>query len=44
MIIKNYFLSAYADDFTVFITSQDDIRVLTQSIEIYGRVSSSRVN
>lgn len=37
-------LSAYADDVTVFIKSQDDVKVLTKIIGKYEKASSARVN
>lgn len=38
------FLSAYADDITVFISNQDDITILNQTLGLYERASSARVN
>lgn len=37
-------VSAYADDITVFIRSQGDIGVLIESLELYGKASSAKVN
>lgn len=38
------FLSAYADNITVFITSQEDITTLNRTIGVYEKASSARVN
>lgn len=38
------FLSAYADDVTLFITGQDDIVNLTKNIGLYEKASSAKVN
>lgn len=37
-------LSAYVDDITVFITGQEDITILTNTIKLYEKASSAKVN
>ena len=37
-------MSAYADDITVFIKCQNDIRILEQKLKLYEQASSARVN
>ena len=41
---KTVSLSAYADDVTIFVTSQHDIQTLEQELSLYERASSARVN
>uniref|UniRef100_A0AAV2JEY9 15-oxoprostaglandin 13-reductase n=1 Tax=Knipowitschia caucasica TaxID=637954 RepID=A0AAV2JEY9_KNICA len=37
-------VSAYADDLIVFVNSQRDVEVLADTVQVFGQVSSSRVN
>uniref|UniRef100_A0AAV2J1G2 Reverse transcriptase domain-containing protein n=1 Tax=Knipowitschia caucasica TaxID=637954 RepID=A0AAV2J1G2_KNICA len=37
-------VSAYADDIIVFVNSQRDVEVLADTVQVFGQVSSSRVN
>lgn len=37
-------VSAYADDISVFIKNENDIRVLKESLDLYEKASSARVN
>ncbi len=37
-------LSAYADDLTVLLTSQTDVKVLEEKSALYERASSAKVN
>lgn len=37
-------LSAYADDVTVIISGKDDVSVLCNALQVYGRASSAEVN
>lgn len=41
---KSISLSAYADDVTVLVTSQDDVHVLEQKLALYEKASSAKVN
>ena len=37
-------LTAYADDVTVFLQSQEDVQVLSQALQTYQRAASAKVN
>ena len=37
-------IAAYADDVNIFISEQADVSVLKESIRLYGRASSAKVN
>lgn len=43
-VMRGISISAYADDVTVFISNQNDVNILTETMRNYGKASSARVN
>ena len=41
---ENFKLSAYADDLIILVNNQDEINVLNETVNNFGKVSSARIN